>query len=281
MNIALSAVLIFILLVPPVIFFLVFSFVRDAKGGPKVTILDGILLSAVLSVFVHAIAISCFVHQDIRFDILLRLVSGDLKDISKSISNAEFENVFIGFAQYNAWIVGTMFILGFLLRKLSQQLQLFLRFPTLFRLRSHWWELFHGHLKRDSGYETLPFDLIFVDILMKPGSDAVIYSGYLLSFHGNGEELDRINLYNVFRRPFKWDENTEIENDTHEFGENLKADDPSTAKEIVGDVMTIAYKDILNLNIRYIAFENMSLEEIENSEFDEAEEQEDSLSKTA
>jgi hypothetical protein len=69
MNIALSAVIIFLLLLPPIAFYLAFSLGKYPKSGPKIGLLEGLLLSAVISTLLHALAILfCKKRNKIRSD---------------------------------------------------------------------------------------------------------------------------------------------------------------------------------------------------------------------
>lgn len=85
MNIALSAVIIFILLIPPIAFYVSYSFGNYSKAGPKFSLLDGVLASAIISLFVHTIAI-CFISREVRFDILLKMMGGEIKSVEHIIS---------------------------------------------------------------------------------------------------------------------------------------------------------------------------------------------------
>jgi hypothetical protein len=80
MNLALSAVVIFILLMPPIVFYLSFSYGRYPRAKPKFAFLDGILASAIISLFVHALAL-LLLRKEIRFDILMKVFGGELKDL--------------------------------------------------------------------------------------------------------------------------------------------------------------------------------------------------------
>jgi hypothetical protein len=55
MNIALSAVIIFLLLLPPIAFYLAFTLGKFPKSGPKIGLLEGLMLSAVISTLLHAL----------------------------------------------------------------------------------------------------------------------------------------------------------------------------------------------------------------------------------
>jgi hypothetical protein len=54
MNIALSAVIIFLLLLPPIAFYLAFTLGKFPKSGSKIGLLEGLMLSAVISTLLHA-----------------------------------------------------------------------------------------------------------------------------------------------------------------------------------------------------------------------------------
>jgi RsiW-degrading membrane proteinase PrsW (M82 family) len=80
MNIALSAVIISILLIPPIIFYISFYLGKYPRAIPKFSLFEGILGAAIISLFIHAITIH-FISYEIRFDILLKLLGGELKDL--------------------------------------------------------------------------------------------------------------------------------------------------------------------------------------------------------
>lgn len=110
MNIALSAVVIFILLLSPVIFYLSFTNGRFSKARPKIGLLDGLMLSAVCSIVLHALALCMF--EEVRFDIIVLFVAGDLKAFDAVTSNAEFKMQFQSFVWYNATLIAIAMLSG-------------------------------------------------------------------------------------------------------------------------------------------------------------------------
>jgi len=64
---------------------------------------------------VHAIAI-CLIPNEIRFDILLKVMGGEIKDIEQKISNNAFSTAIKQFAFYNLIILLLFMLLGRLVR---------------------------------------------------------------------------------------------------------------------------------------------------------------------
>lgn len=244
MNIALSAVIIFILLIPPISFYFSFSYGRFPRSGPKFTLLDGILVTAIISLFVHSLAVA-FIKQEIRFDIFLKLLGGEIKDIEKKIANREFAIHIRQFAIYNFCILLVFIALGRLSRFIVLRFKLNNGQINLLRLNNRWWYFFNG---LENNVEN--FDLVFVDAVVDTKECTMIYSGFLVDFVCDGEKLERIYIGDAVRRKFK----AENGND------NLS--EPSTALQIPGDILSISYEKIINLNLRFIILD-AELEEIE------------------
>lgn len=252
MNIALSAVIIFILLIPPIAFYVSYSFGKNfSKSGPKFSFLDGVLASAIISLFVHAIAI-CFISDEIRFDLLLKILGGEIKDVEHKISNKTFSTAIKDFAFYNFIILIVFIISGRIVRIIVVSRDLNNGENELFRLNNKWWYLFNGY---ESGIST--FDLLLIDAVVDTQDGTIIYSGFLVNYICYGEELDRIYLRDVVRREFKtMDINDKLQNN---FGV------PVT---IPGETFSIPYKIISNLNLKFIELPNTieSIEELPGSD---------------
>ena len=208
MNIALSAVVIFILLIPPIAFYISYSFGNFPKAGPKFSFLDGVLATAVVSLFVHAIAIY-FISSEIRFDILLKLFGGEIKDVENKISNRTFSTCIKQFALYNFVIVFVFALLGRLARFIVIRTGLNNGRNNLFRLNNRWWYLFNGF---ESDIQN--FDLLLIDAVVETKDGTMIYTGFLVNYICNGEDLDRIYLGNAVRKEFKiYDANGRLTNE--------------------------------------------------------------------
>ena len=235
MNIALSAVIIFILLIPPIAFYISYSFGNFPKAGPKFSFLDGVLATAVVSLFVHAIAIY-FIPNEIRFDILLKLFGGEVKDIENKVSNRTLSNSIKQFAFYNFIIVFVFALFGRLVRFIVTKTDLNNGRNNLFRLNNRWWYLFNGFES-----EIQSFDLLLIDAVVETKDGTMIYSGFLVNYICNGEDLDRIYLRDAVRKEFKvFDDNGRLSNQT------------GTPLTIPGETFSIAYKNIINLNLRFL-----------------------------
>jgi hypothetical protein len=88
-------------------------------------------------------------------------------------------------------------------------------------------------------------DLIFIDVVADTKEGTVIYSGYLINFDFTNGELERVYLKDTLKRDF------------------LSKKGTAEPYEIPGDIFSIAYKTILNINMHFIILDN-SLDEIEN-----------------
>ncbi len=246
MNIALSAVIISILLIPPIIFYLSFYLGKYPRAIPKFSLFEGILGAAVFSLFIHAVAIH-FIPYEIRFDILIKLLGGELKDLEKKVSNEEFHSAVKSFSYYNICLVLAMVLLGRIFRKILIITKWHAKYPVL-NLYNKWWYLFNGYYN-----EIEETDLIFIDVVVDTKAGTVIYSGYLANFDFTNGELERVYLTDTLKRDFS----SVGSRDVPEQGLNN-----NETYEIPGDIFSIAYKNILNINIHFITIDN-SLEEIQ------------------
>ena len=239
MNIALGAVLIFILLIPPIAFYISYTFGRHSRGGIKFSFLDGLLASAIFSLFIHGLAI-LIIRKEIRFDILLKLAGGELKDLESKISNEEFTQSMQQFAWYNFAILAIMIVLGQAFRWVSKQREWHSNVELL-RIHNKWWYLFEGYTLTERGFLPREYDYLFVDAVEDTHDGTMIYTGILEGYECNGEDLERIYIRNAMRRELKKKDGQDLVNT------------PGEAIRIPGDSLTIAYSQIKNLNLRFIS----------------------------
>lgn len=253
MNIALSAVIIFILLLPPLAFYLALTFGDFPKARPKIGLLEGVMLSAIFAVILHSTSI-IFIHKEIRFDILVLLIGGDVKTISTLVPNENFEKYFHQFSFYSCLLTILSFIMGRYFRWWLNKSRSHVD-SELFRLYTHWWYLFNGYkIEEYTDRKKLPlFDAVAVDALVNTNAGTMLYSGYLIDFVCHGESLDRIYLSGTIKREFKTNEVNE--------GGNVLINEPGVPKLVKGDTMSIPYSGILNMNLHFISLS----EEMEDS----------------
>jgi len=246
MNIALGAVIIFILLLPPIAFYLSYTFGRFPKAGPTVSILEGLMISAIFAVFVHAVATYFFPHN-IRFDVLALLIGGDLKGFSSYLDNREAGQLFRQFTLYNFAILLIMALAGRTARALVLTFTLHSR-TEFFRLYNHWWYLFHGFKVDEtiSNGRAADFDIVFVDALVNTQDGTMIYSGYLIDFVCRGETLERIYLSEASKRSFTSNAMTAKG--------NIRINQPGLPVQIEGDTVALNFANIINLNLHFVTF---------------------------
>jgi hypothetical protein len=203
------------------------------------------MLSAILSVILHSVAISLG-HQEIRFDIIALLIGGDLKTFATTVTNPEFKMQLQDFVWYNAILLVITIAAGRVVRWLVCQFDWHSR-SELVRLYNQWWYLFQGY-KRDKSINTTlePFDVVYIDALVNTNAGTMIYSGYLVDYVCKGEDLDRIYLSEVSKREFK-------RTVMNEKG-NYLINKPGKAFPIRGHEMSIPYSSIINVNLQFITF---------------------------
>lgn len=237
MNIALSAVVIFILLMPPVVFYLSFCYGRYPKAKPKFTFLDGILASGIISLFVHALAL-LLLKKEVRFDILMKVFGGEFKDLENKMTNYDITLCLQHFALYNFTLLAIFTMLGRLARHIVIRYNHNHVQSELLRLNNRWWHFFNGH---ENGKPFL--DVVFVDAAVATQEGTVIYTGWLRDFVCDGEKLDRIYLELVTKRKLKLINEGNREAKTY----------LSSAVPITKGKLSLSYNHIINLNVRFLA----------------------------
>lgn len=259
MNIAISAVVIFILLLSPIAFYLSYNIGAFSKANPKLGLLEGLMLSAIFSIIIHAIALT-IIHREIRFDILALLLGGDLKSFNEKVSNEGFRKMLLNFVWYNALLVISAIILARICRWIVWKKEWHVN-SGLLRLYNHWGYLFLGYEvdKGNTKSKRLKFDIVFIDALVNTNSGTMIYSGYLIDWVYFGETLDRIYISDTEKREFKV-------NETNEKG-NVLVNHAGEPQEIDGHIMVIPYSSIINMNLHFIELSE-EFDELDDSEED-------------
>lgn len=244
MNIAISAVVIFILLLSPIAFYLSYNTGAFSKANPKLGLLEGLMLSAIFSIVIHALALT-IIQREVRFDILALLLGGDLKSFNEKVSNEGFRKMLLNFVWYNAFLVISAIILARICRWIVWKKEWHVNSGFL-RLYNRWGYLFLGYVgdKGENNSKRLKFDIVFIDALVNTNSGTMIYSGYLIDWVYFGETLDRIYLSDAERRVF----NVKSANDKgNELVSHL-----GEPKAIDGHIMVIPYSSIINMNLHFL-----------------------------
>lgn len=249
MNFAFSAVLLFILLLPPVAFHISYSHGRYQKGGISLSLAETLMASAIFAMFAHAFAF-VIIYNEVRLDIVITLLYGKTDSIVEKLSNADLERYLYQFAIYNIIQLFVAFLIGKIAKWIVIHFSLDKRIETL-RLYNHWWYLFNRNRTRSilpKGYRII--DMVFVDVLVHNSTGMMIYSGYLTDYICKGEYLERIYLQDVVRRNFMHS------------GNNIEKSQPLENKapyHIEGHVMTIPATEIANMNVHFLKLHAPSL----------------------
>lgn len=253
MNVALSALILFILLIPGIALYAGLFTGNFSRPGPKLSLLESLFSTGLFSMLIHCIAL-LLIRDTIRFDILLRLIGGDLENLNKVVPNQEFKKLILWFALYNCVLDLGCFIAGKLLRGLIQWKQWDVKIPLL-RLHNRWWYLLNGYYLDEVGRpgDRQQYDLVLVDALVNTGAGAMLYTGYLIDFVCEGEDLNRIYLHSAIRRTLVTPASSGHEADVM----------PGTPYSLKGDVLCISYKDMQNLTVHFITAPDEDVEQLE------------------
>lgn len=249
MNVALGSIILFLVLLPGIVFrngYLSSIFSRKVIDRNP---LDDIFFAIVPAIVFHLIwllivnsGIICFLNVQVDLEFLLKLTASDEKIQYTPISQFVFE-IFI----YNISLIGTAFLAGHFCRWLVRQFK-WDRTTRLFRFSNKWHYVFSGEIL---DFPDIPdtsddVDHIHIDILSDVSGKMIIYSGEYLTHSLNSEgELDSITL----RHPSK-----------KEFNSN------SDFIDIPSKFFFIPYSTVKNLNVRYFAVEEATEEEVEEYE---------------
>jgi hypothetical protein len=244
MNIAFSAVILFVLLLPPVAFYVSFCYGRFQKGKPQWSSVEVMMACAISALIIHAIGI-LFVYKSVRLDLLILLLLGQFESTIEKYSNEELRKYLIDFSFYNAAQLIFAIISGRLIRWYLQHSNIHSKMEVL-RIYNHWWYLFNAYKAESILLNKIQksFDIVFIDVLINTNSGTMLYSGCLTDFVCNGETLERLYLSDSVKRDFKTMHKTEAG--------NLYVNKPGPSQEIKGEMLAIPAQEIVNINIRFI-----------------------------
>jgi hypothetical protein len=234
---AVSTLFLFLFILPGITFkraYLSSAFSRKLKFSG---ILDEVFWALFPSIIMHflsyflLLAGSYFFHFDF-----------DLKSLlSKALlqNNTEYANIFLSYLFYCTFVMSVSFFAGHVSRKIIRVSKFDRKFK-LFRFTNDWHYLLSGEFLDFPEVPDHPEEVSFklVNVLTSVGSQQMIYIGELIHFTLSDEGgLENIILKDAKRR--------------------LLQDDLSENRyyEIPGRYITIPYKTIININIRYFYLE--------------------------
>ena len=240
MALAVSTLFLFLFILPGITFkraYLSSVFSRKLKFSG---LLDEVFWAVFPSIIMHFVsyAVLHVAKSVLQFDFDLTVV------LSKALfegESEEYASVFLTYLYYCTFVIAVSFMAGHLSRKVVRGLKFDRKF-RLFRFSNDWHYLLSGE------FLDFPEEVSFklVNALTEVGGKQMIYIGELIHFTLSDEGgLENIVLKDAKRRLL---EDDLLENRYY---------------EIPGRYITIPYKTIININIRYFYLEEIT------SEYDE------------
>lgn len=241
MAFAVSTLFLFLFILPGITFkraYLSSVFSRNLKFSG---ILDEVFWALFPSIIMHIVsylllfAASSIFYFD--FDVKHILSTALLQQ-----DNPDYANVFVSYLLYCTFVMTVSFFAGHVSRKVVRVLKFDRKFK-LFRFTNDWYYLLSGEFLDFPEVPDHPEEVSFklVNALTSVGSQQMIYIGELIHFTLSDEGgLENIVLKDAKRR--------------------LLQDDLSENRyyEIPGRYITIPYKTIVNINIRYFYLEEVT-----------------------
>jgi len=272
-NLALGAIIIAILLIPPLIFYYSYKAGAFSKSVPKFSIVEYLLSSAVISLVVHG-AVIRLLNLDIDFELLFRILSGNMSEKFMVEIRPKMPSYFFQFIIYISGVCGCSSIAGFVVSFIvrSKRLRSLWIVRKLRGNEAHgnnlryfnkWWYYFNLY-KYHSAYAYLRNENpnVFVTVLYEGKDVSILYEGILFDWIADGEVLDRIYLTNASKRLFsKKSDSGEIDF-TEEEKKNIEPQ----------GVFCIPYAKISNMHIHFMDQAISNESEMSSSQIEEVSE---------
>ncbi len=241
MNLALGSIILFLVLLPGIVFrssYLSSSFSRKVIDKNPI---DDIFFAILPAVFFHFLGIVIINSREVgvcgskvNLEFLMQLSTSSVKGDFSPISEFPLE-IFL----YNLSVILISLLFGHLIREAIRYSKLD-RKTRLFRFTNKWHYVFSGELLDFPNIpdESSDVDIIMLDVLSDVSGKSVIYSGQYLD-HSLTKDGDLENIIIKFPSKKDFDSDNEI-------------------VEISSRFFLIPYQTIKNLNIRYFSIEETS-----------------------
>jgi hypothetical protein len=230
MDIALPALIIFIIVLPGIAFIWAFNDKRF-KFKAKRDFINTISSALIPSLFIHIVGIyvaNCWSYTHVKTEAIGYLLLGTEDDSHKKmIFNAIFESKGRIMVYFIITCVAT-YLLGKLLFILIKEKRLDLKFPTIFKF-DEWFYYLSGQVLSLRGIPVKEsVDAVIADVLTVAGSSTTLYSGFIERYTLNNQGIETLGLIHVGR----WEKKKLI--------------------LLPGDYLVLQGKDIINLHFRYV-----------------------------
>lgn len=249
MQFAVSTLFLFLFILPGITFkraYLSSSFSRKIRFS---NVLDEVFWALFPSIIMHFVAFGILnvLEGAFAFSVDLR---GLLQDALLQDDKTAYAGIFVQYLYYCAFVLSISFFAGHLSRKIVRLFKLDRKYK-LFRFSNDWHYLLSGEFLDFPEVPDTPEEVSFklVNVLTSAGSQQVIYVGELIHFTLSDEGgLDNIVLKDAKRRL--------LQNDMEE----------DRYYEIPGRYITIPYKTIVNINIRYFYLADVTDQGLDESD---------------
>ena len=241
MALAVSTLFLFLFILPGITFkraYLSSAFSRKLKFSG---LLDEVFWALFPSIIMHFLSYGLLLALEVilQFEFeLTPLLSGALFQDN----NAKYTDIFLSYLYYCTFVIAVSFFAGHISRKIIRALKFDRKFK-LFRFSNDWHYLLSGEFLDFPEVPDHPEEVSFklVNVLTNVGTEQMIYIGELIHFTLSDEGgLENIVLKDSKRRMLQDDL---LENRYY---------------EIPGRYITIPYKTIVNINIRYFYLEDIT-----------------------
>lgn len=239
MNVALPAFLIFLFILPGLIFNLSFY---NTENTPLryVSLTHKAIISSAITIISHTIwlvLIIYFFHYQIDIHLLLLLVAGVQGEKFASAISEVTTNEIIITSYYLLSMYVITYVAGISLRWIIRYFRLDEQFSFL-RIDSPWYYLFTG-----SDWKDGKPDGVSIAAIVEIGGKGYLYVGWLENFYLDSQgNIDRLVLTSVMRREINHDKKSPDTNNERFYS-------------IDGDYFVLKYTEVKSLNVQFIKLE--------------------------
>lgn len=238
MNIAFPALLIFLLILPGLVFNSSFYKIENTPLT-YIPFTSKTIISSVVTIILHTLglwALINFFHYSLDgWQLLLLLISGGSgKEYTTAVTSVTVHHLFL-ISSYLLTVYAVAYLFGKVLRFLINRYQLD-KF-SIFEIDSPWYYLFKGY-----DWEDGKPSAVRIAATLEMGGKCFLYVGILEKFFLTTEgNIDRLVITNAMRREITKDKDTREETDL------LKRFYP-----IDGDYFVLKYSEVKNLNVQFL-----------------------------
>lgn len=252
MNIALSTIVLFFLLIPGILFRRFYYSEEFSREYFKSTFFEVFISTIIPSLIFQLIwfFLSRLLGQHVDLNILSDLASA--KPLEGTFSNVQNNSVKI--LVYNLSLFLFSGICGYYWKQIVRNKKWDRRFK-IFRYQNSWHYILKGEffdfpraeisLESD---EVEDIEFVFIDAIVQIGGESYLYDGILVDYElRNDGGLETISIKNAQRR--------KLSNDSTIEEDGTKSDNSNKYYPIIGYILLIKYSELKNLNFTYLRLE--------------------------